>query len=333
MKVYKRRGSSNYWLTYSEDGKRHRMSLGTTRKADAEQRADTIRKRLWLKQEGLLTVERPNLTLADLTIDYLSNVVDENNKSQQSKDTDKRWINRFLEFVGPSTVFSTIDESHCNRFINSYKQAEPPIAETTLHKAGQILCSMFKYASRPPYEAKYNPFEWAQGVKQLSKKGEKQLPVEWDKVIDAIEQTKNQNDKMFWTLLAYTGMSPIDAPLITMDDFKRGYFKRSKTSVRFSVWLHPEIEKYGESIFGLYPKRHQRDDSNRRFKKITGHPLKSVRKTFASTLVTQFESAEDAIAFTGHTNIKTLMDHYATVDPEVVKSKLEKMFPEQYNVA
>jgi len=61
--------------------------------------------------------------------------------------------------------------------------------------------------------------------------------------------------------------------------------------------------------------------------------LKSVRKTFASTLVTQFESAEDAIAFTGHTNIKTLMDHYATVDPEVVKSKLEKMFPEQYNVA
>ena len=185
---------------------------------------------------------------------------------------------------------------------------------------------MFNYASKPPYDAKYNPFDWAQSVKQLSKKGEKQLPCPWDLVLDAIEKTDNIKDKMFWTLLAYTGMSNVDGSNVTLDDFKRGYYQRSKTSVRFMIWLHPEIAKYGEAIFGLYKNKNTRDGSARRFKKATGWMLKSVRKTFASTLLTQFESANDAIAFTGHTNIKTLVDHYATVDPEVGKKKLEQMF-------
>jgi len=328
MRVYKRRGSPFYWLEYYLNGKRVRLSTKTKRKVEAEERARLLQKQNWLREEGLLAVDTPKHTLQNLVDDYLDNVVDVNNKSQQSRETDKRWINRFVEFVSPDTPFESIDESHCNKFIADYKA--DGIADTTLHKAGQILRSMFHYASRPPYNAKYNPFDWAQGVKQLSKKGEKQLPVEWDKIIKAIETTKNQNDKMFWTLLAYTGMSPIDAPRVTLDDFNKGYFKRSKTSVRFAIWLHPEIAKFGDAIFGVYPARHQRDDSSRRFKKLTGHPLKAVRKTFASTLVTQFESAEDAIAFTGHKNIKTLMDHYATVPPEVVKEKLENMFPEQY---
>ena len=332
MKVYKRKRSPNYWVDYTnQNGQRVRKSLGTTRKKVADDLASTIQKQIWLATEGLLNVVKTQLTLSDLVTDYVDNVVDVNDKSEQSKATDKRWIHRFEEFVGPTTLFDSIAEKHCNGFVKHYKGKG--LAETSLHKAGQILNVMFKYATRPPYNAKYNPFEWAQGVKQLSKKGEKQLPIPWDDILKAIETTQNESDKMFWTLLAYTGMSPIDAPKVTLDDFNRGYFKRSKTAVRFSIWLHPEIAKYGDAIFGLYPARHQRDDSNRRFKKITGWPLKSVRKTFASTLVTQFESAEDAIAFTGHTNIKTLMEHYATVDPEVVKSKLERMFPEQYNQA
>tara|TARA_Y100000592_G_scaffold69020_1_gene107295 strand:+ start:1754 stop:2716 length:963 start_codon:yes stop_codon:yes gene_type:complete len=314
-----------------ENGIRVRKSLQTTKKLEAEERVDTIRKRLWLAQEGLLNVEKPKVTLGDLIEDYLNNVVDVNNKSQQSKDTDKRWINRFKDYVGEDTLFSDIAETQCNGFVQHHKDNN--LAETTLHKAGQILCTMFKYASRPPFDAKYNPFEWAQGVKQLSKKGEKLLPIPWDNILMAIDKTKRIDDKMYWTMLTYTGMSPIDTPLVTRADFDKGYFQRSKTSVRFSIWLHPEIAKYGDAIFGLYPKKSQRDESNRRFKKLngTGQPCKMIRKTFASTLLTQFESAEDAIAYTGHTNIKTLVDYYATVDPEVVKVKLQQMFPEQYN--
>jgi len=331
MRVYKRKGSPYYWMDYYlEDGKRVRTSTNTTKKAEAEERAKTLEKRLWLQSEGLLEVEKPKLTLQTLATDYKDNVVSVNSKTEQSKDTDLRWINRFVDFIGADIKLETIAESHCNSFIKHYKDKN--IADTTLHKSGQILTAMFKYASRPPYDAKYNPFEWAQGVKQLSKKGVKQPPVEWEKILYAINTTSNVNDKMHWTLLAYTGMSQIDSPLVTLDDFKRGYFQRHKTSVRFSIWLHPEIEQYGDAIIGLYPERWQRDDSSRRFKKLTGHPCKAMRKTFASTLLTQFESAGDAIAFTGHTNIKTLIEHYATVDPEVAKRKLQSMFPEQqYN--
>ena len=323
MNIYKRSDSGFYWLSYYEGKKRIRISLKTTRKAEAQERAEAIRKHQWLVEQGLVIEKNVTYTLFDLAEDYKTNVVDENEKSEGSKETDKRWVNRFVDHIGGHIALDKIAEAECNDFVKYYKEK---VAETTLHNGGQILRQMFNYASRPPYDAKYNPFEWAQGVKQLSKKGKKQLPCPWDLVIKAIDETDNIKDKMFWTLLAYTGMSSIDATRVTLEDFDRGYYKRSKTSVRFMIWLHPEIAKYGKNIFGLYPNKNTRDDSARRFKDLTGYVLKSVRKTFASTLLTQFESAEDAIAYTGHTNIKTLVDHYATVDPEQGKRKLERMF-------
>ena len=323
MKIFKRSDSGFYWLTYYEGKKRIRISLKTTRKAEAQERAEAIRKHQWLVEQGLVIEKNVTYTLFDLAEDYETNVIDENEKSKGSKETDKRWVNRFVDHIGGHIALDKIAEAECNNFVSHWKTK---VEDTTLHKGGQILRQMFNYASRPPYNAKYNPFEWAQGVKQLSKKGKKQLPCPWDLVIKAIDDTTNKKDKMFWTLLAYTGMTYIDAKDVQLSDFKRGYFQRSKTSVRFMIWLHPEIKKYGDAIFGLYQNRSTYDDSARRFKAKTGFQLKSVRKTFASTLLTQFESAEDAIAYTGHTNIKTLVDHYATVDPEQGKRKLEQMF-------
>jgi integrase len=325
MNIFKRKCSKYYYVSYYVDGKRIKKCLETTKKSEAISRADAIDKHLFLLKNGLIKPEVKQFTVGDLWIDYEQNVVNKNKKSEGSKDTDRRSINRFIDFVGQHTPINDISEHNVNDFI-SHLENKLQLAETTIHKCSQIWRSLFSYASKPPYDAKYNPFDWAQSVKQLSKKGEKQLPCPWDLVLDAIEKTDNIKDKMFWTLLAYTGMSNVDGSNVTLDDFKRGYYQRSKTSVRFMIWLHPEIAKYGEAIFGLYKNKNTRDGSARRFKKATGWMLKSVRKTFASTLLTQFESANDAIAFTGHTNIKTLVDHYATVDPEVGKKKLEQMF-------
>lgn len=325
VNVYKRKDSQYYWLSYyNSKGKRIRKSLETTKKADALELASKYQKKLWLIEEGLLEVEKPKHTINDLADDFIDNVVDENNKSEDSKNTDKRWINRFLDFVKPTTLLSDVAEKQVNDFVSYYQSKT--IADTTLVKASKILSSMFKYSLRPPYDRTYNPIEWSQKVKQLETKGEKGLPIPWELIIKAIETTKNVNDKMFWTMLAYTGMSEIDTPLVTKDDFERGYFKRHKTSVRFAIWLHPEIAKFGDAIFGLYPAKHHRDDSGRRFKKITGWTLKSIRKTFASNLLTQFKSADDAIAYTGHTNVKTLIEHYATVDPKEAQSTIAQMF-------
>ena len=325
MNIFKRKCSKYYYVSYYVDGKRIKKCLETTKKSEAISRADAIDKHLFLLKNGLIKPEVKQYTIGDLWTDYEQNVVNKNKKSEGSKDTDRRSINRFIDFIGEYTAINDISEHNVNDFI-SHLENKLQLAETTIHKCSHISKSMFNYASKPPYDAKYNPFDWAQSVKQLSKKGEKQLPCPWDLVLDAIEKTDNIKDKMFWTLLAYTGMSNVDGSNVTLDDFKRGYYQRSKTSVRFMIWLHPEIAKYGEAIFGLYKNKNTRDGSARRFKKATGWMLKSVRKTFASTLLTQFESANDAIAFTGHTNIKTLVDHYATVDPEVGKKKLEQMF-------
>ena len=325
MNIFKRKCSKYYYVSYYVDGKRIKKCLETTKKSEAISRADAIDKHLFLLKNGLIKPEVKQYTIGDLWTDYEQNVVNKNKKSDGSKDTDRRSINRFIDFIGEYTAINDISEHNVNDFI-SHLENKLQLAETTIHKCSQICKSMFNYASKPPYDAKYNPFDWAQSVKQLSKKGEKQLPCPWDLVLDAIEKTDNIKDKMFWTLLAYTGMSNVDGSNVTLDDFKRGYYQRSKTSVRFMIWLHPEIAKYGKAIFGLYKNKNTRDGSARRFKKATGWMLKSVRKTFASTLLTQFESANDAIAFTGHTNIKTLVDHYATVDPEVGKKKLEQMF-------
>lgn len=328
MNIFKRKGSQKYYVSYYLDGKRIKKSLDTTKKSIALERADAIDKHIFMVKNGLIKPEKKKkkkLTISDLATAYVSNVVDKNKKTEGSKDTDRRSISRFVDFIGDNKPIKKITVDDVNNFID-HLENKLGLAETTMHKCSQIIKSVFDYASNPTFKVKYNPFEWAQKVKQLSKKGEKQLPCPWDLVLDAIDQTDNVKDKMFWTLLAYTGMSSIDATRVTPEDFERGYYKRSKTSVRFMIWLHPEIAKYGKAIFGLYQNKNTRDGSARRFKARTGWMLKSVRKTFASTLLTQFESANDAIAFTGHTNIKTLVDHYATIDPEVGKQKLEQMF-------
>ena len=326
MNIFKRKNSKHYYVSYYLNGKRVKKCLDTTKKSEAILRADAIDKHIFMVKNGLIAPELKTYTLGELSGSYFTDVVDVNKKSEGSKDTDRRSINRFTDFIGSDKAINEINESDCNAFVSHLKN-DLKLAEPTIHKCAQILRSLFNYAKKPPYELTHNPFDWAQGVKQLSKKGEKQLPCPWDVVLDAIEKTDNIKDKMFWTLLAYTGMSNIDGSNVTLDDFKRGYYKRSKTSVRFMIWLHPEIEQYGNAIFGLYKNKNTRDGSARRFKKLTGGwMLKSVRKTFASTLLTQFESAKDAIAYTGHTNIKTLVEHYATVDPEVGKRKLEQMF-------
>ena len=70
MRILKRSDSSFYWIDYVKDGQRVRMSLKTTRKAEAQERADEIRKHQWLVDQGLAIEKAIIYTLSYLATNY-----------------------------------------------------------------------------------------------------------------------------------------------------------------------------------------------------------------------------------------------------------------------
>tara|TARA_Y100001937_G_scaffold126058_1_gene194385 strand:+ start:1598 stop:2590 length:993 start_codon:yes stop_codon:yes gene_type:complete len=325
MKIYKRRNSSYYWVDYvNYAGKRIRKSLQTNKKVDAITRAKLIEKKDWLLSEGMQEFDREPITLGKLHSEYIPEVIDVSKKAESSKANDKRQLERFVNLIGPDTLLTDVTESECNRYINKLKET---LVDITIVKCVSICRRMFKYALKPPYNLKHNPFEWCQSAKELNKQTEKKPIVPWNTILGAIDQAPDIDTKMFWTLLAYTGMAPVDASKVTKEDFINGSYKRTKSGVPFMLYYHPEIAKYGDAIFGLFQKKSQRDTSNRKFKALTGHITYDIRRTFATSVMNKFKSAEDAIAFTGHTNVKTLVDHYAHADPELVAKTLSQIVP------
>ena len=100
MKLYKRKGSPNWWLSLGSGKNRKRVSLETTNKAIANKRAEDLQQKEWMIKNGLLEVKKEVFVFDRLVSDYVDNVIDSSNKAERSKGREKTQINRFLEFIG-----------------------------------------------------------------------------------------------------------------------------------------------------------------------------------------------------------------------------------------
>ena len=325
MKIYKRKRSGYYWVTFMEGGTQIRQSLKTSSKKIASELVGEMEKQRFLLENGIAVTRVTNIKLGELELDYIENVVNLSKNKETTKQRDRSVIAFFTGFLGKGLYLVDIKETHINKYISM--RLDSGKTEVTVAKDRSILTKLFEYGKKEPYSLTVNPFSWSQKAKDLSTITEIKPPVPWDKIHFAIENADRVEDKMFWSILAYTGMQPNDAMKVAQDDFERGYYFRNKSKVKFYLFYHPEIKKYGKDAFGFYTSKSQADKSGKRFKKLTGFTQGAMRRQFATTISDKV-GGEKAIEYTGHTNTKTLKKHYWTQSDSMIREVLINVAPD-----
>ena len=187
-----------------------------------------------------------------------------------------------------------------------------------------------------------NPKEYAQQIGSAT-------TMEWEYINDeafdyAIDNASYDEDVILWTWLRYTGLNPKDVSLLTPDQVEDNIDcagrnlnnGRSKNGRLQRIPLNDQLEKlldrYGDQCFGVFTSKHERDNSNKRFKKLIARKgvkstLGTVRHTYLTNLVNYGQLSLDDIAIiAGHADTKMLKRVYIKkADQEKVHKASNKL--------
>ena len=256
--------------------------------------------------------------------EWLSLVGDEKSKNWLDKERGNN--NIFIKFLEASNVslISDIKVNTINEFIKLKKtEGKAPNTITNyLKPVNQCL----QYAVNNEY-IKNNPVKSAHAPGTKVRKEYIHIS---DEILDqVINSSDSLLDKIYWTILRYTGLNPVDVSSITsksiLGDNGGRYIdgKRTKSKVDVRIPLHSKIEEliseHGVQCFGVYSSsKKQRDESTKRFKiavyKASNGEIEttlgSLRHTFATNLFNQGYSLDEIKLITGHTTTKLLAKTY-----------------------
>ena len=159
--------------------------------------------------------------------------------------------------------------------------------------------------------------------------------------LDNVFAKADQDDEIFWTWLRYTGLNGVDVSSLTpsaIQNNDKGHYidgKRTKSKNPIRIPIHEKIElleqKYGKRIYGVYPKKTDRDQSNKRFKSLLkkeGYdtPLASLRHTFITNLFNAGYEPSQIIKIVGHSSTKLLERVYVTdVEAKLAQEAVNKV--------
>tara|TARA_R100000406_G_scaffold68164_1_gene48570 strand:+ start:402 stop:1508 length:1107 start_codon:yes stop_codon:yes gene_type:complete len=158
---------------------------------------------------------------------------------------------------------------------------------------------------------------------KLGKQGNKSMPhqvLKREDILKIISLTSSHKHKVFWTIMAYTGLAPIDAGSLTKDDIVlNGTFEcivksRNKTNITAQIPIVGKLKKIRNFITNLNMSKNERDAANTEFKALAkqigikqreGHILAQycLRHSLATFLRTYLTDNEIKM-YMGHTNTK-----------------------------
>jgi integrase len=275
---------------------------------------------------GSLNVNHNNNTISypALREEWLALISDEKSDHWIKREiSDNRTFIEFLESKGISLI-TDIKVSTINDFIKSKKDEG---------KAPNTITNYLKPVSQCIQHAVNNEYLVNNPVLSAHKPGTKVLK-EFiyisDEILDqVIDGSDSLLDRIYWTILRYTGLNPVDVSSLTSEailgDNGGRYIdgKRTKSKVSVRIPLHSKIEalieEHGVQCFGVYKKsKNLRDGSTKRFKKAVyvasdgkiETSLGSLRHTFATNLFNQGYSLDEIKLITGHTTTKLLAKTY-----------------------
>jgi len=264
------------------------------------------------------------ITYAQVRAEWLSIVGDE--KSQNWLDKERQNNNIFIKFLEANDIsfISDIKVSTINSFIVSKKDEgkAPNTITNYLKPVSQCLQHAvdIEYLENNPVATAHKP-----GTKVL-----KEYIHISDEILDqVIDSSDSLLDRIYWTILRYTGLNPVDVSSITskaiLGDNGGKYIdgKRTKSKINVRIPVHPKVEalitEHGINCFGVYKaSKKQRDNSTKRFKaavsKASNGKIKttlgSLRHTFITNLFNQGYSLDEIKLITGHTTTKLLTKTY-----------------------
>lgn len=153
-----------------------------------------------------------------------------------------------------------------------------------------------------------------------------------EQILQIISLAETHEQKVLWTIMAYTGLAPIDAGklsktehLVSTKHFNCIVTKRTKTRVMAQMPICGELDELGDLIFGLNLTKSQRDECNTAFVKIVrtigiternGYKIAQygLRHSFISMLKPFLSDNEMAVCV-GHQNPKQSTSY---LNPEIL---------------
>jgi integrase len=264
------------------------------------------------------------LTYSQLREEWLSLVGDE--KSHNWLDKERQNNNIFIKFLEGSSIslISDIKVSTINAFIKSKKDERkaPNTITNYLKPVSQCLQHAVnsEYLDNNPVSTAHKP-----GTRVL-----KEYIHISDEILDeVIDSSDSLLDRIYWTILRYTGLNPVDVSSLTskaiLGDNGGRYIdgKRTKSQIDVRIPIHSKVEalinEHGINCFGVYKtSKKLRDLSTRRFKvavyKASNGEIEttlgSLRHTFITNLFNQGYSLDEIKLITGHTTTKLLTKTY-----------------------
>tara|TARA_R100001443_G_scaffold35589_8_gene49387 strand:+ start:2600 stop:3721 length:1122 start_codon:yes stop_codon:yes gene_type:complete len=218
-------------------------------------------------------------------------------------------------------------------------QIEKGFTKSTIQKRHNYLNPFYAWLKRNKYLEENYYLEKSKLKVKNDEKIEFQALDRKD-IMKIINQVKNHNYKVLWTIMAYSGLSPIDASTLDKrkDIVHNGKFtcivtKRTKTKVIAQIPILGDLDKLGDLIFNLDMTKKQRDNANKEFKrlakangiiakegyKISQYCLRHSLTTFLRPYLTDNEIQ----LFMGHTNTNQ-QTTYTQVSQEMYE-KLESV--------
>ena len=358
--IYKR--GRTWWYQRGRQPNRVRLSLNTKNKTIAEERQRSLDQEFWLKEncpglyvQGLL--EKHNITLdelilalndrvigkvVDITLEeaseqFLSELTFEKDATKKNK---YRQIRKMVKYLDGTRKISEITERDINLLLKDLKEVDGMRPAT--RKTHQTALKQMFRALAKRYDIK-NPCEDVKNVK-VPNEVKKAIPEKllFDTIRNNtpelyVELAKKhrgskvyfnpefaEKDKIFWTLIAFTGMNVGDAHKVTKADFEQVNHREKTGEIRM-LCMVDQLAEYGDDLFNIFTLDQARR-SSRRFSLITGWTLSSVRKWYANKIVPILPQ-RDAKVLMGHSQQSNALNtNYLRPDNEMISKKMQNAF-------
>lgn len=222
MSLYKRKGSSIWWVRFTHKGNRIQQSSGTSERIKAEEYEAKLRSSMW-EQERLGV--KPIYQWNDAVVRYLRET--QHKASQVSDMYHLRWLDKYLNGVELQTIKRDLLDK-----ISAAKKAEG-VENSTVNRVQEVVRIILRKAC--------NEWEWIDRVPMVRMLPEPTKRVRWI--------TRNEADRLIAELPAHLA----DMVLFSLETGLRrsnvtGLQWSQVDLVRRTAWIHPDQAKARKAI-------------------------------------------------------------------------------------
>ena len=213
----------------------------------------------------------------------------------------KRHVDNFFEWLSKDCYVHDLKPFIFDDY-KKYLLIEVGNTPKTARNKLMVLSAMMNYAVHTKEYTDRNPLK---GIKMPSKNATNpRRPIPVSMIKKAIAITNNEYDKIYWSLLLYTGLRVYDAGRLTVNQVKQGIIQR-KNGVPKPIPLPQHILDYGDKIYNIYPIASHIQHSRERYQEIMSSfgydtDFHAIRHSVTTKFAKEGVSEADIKNITGH---------------------------------